>query len=128
MMSYVIKIYSMRGLLGHTGFLEARVEDGGVRTSLGRLAIPLSLPEGSPLELLVRPDDLALGGPGPANARVERRIFLGMQQLYRLRMDDGSVLKALAPAEQLVHEGESLRADLRPGRHWVVFHEGKAVG
>jgi iron(III) transport system ATP-binding protein len=98
--------------LGQTGFLPARVIEGGLNTELGPLAQPVDLPPGEEVDLLVRPDDLSLVEDSLGPARVYRRVFQGMHMLYRVRLPSGRKLDVLAPHTLFIEEGAPVRVVL----------------
>lgn len=113
--------------LGHTGFLEGRATGAGIDTELG-LVPSAVLPPGTPVDVLVRPNDVELAGDGGVPAVVDRRIFQGLHVLYRLRLPSGAAVKCLAPPDAGLSEGDAARVRLVPGRALAVFRDGRAVG
>ena len=113
--------------LGQTGFLPARVTEGGLNTELGPLAQPVNLPPGEEVDLLVRPDDLSLVEDSLGAARVYRRVFQGMHMLYRVRLPSGRKLDVLAPHTQFIEEGAPVRVWLNPGHELAGFWQGEAL-
>jgi iron(III) transport system ATP-binding protein len=84
--------------LGRAGFLSGTVEREGVRTGIGTFE-PTTLQgltddyEGTPIDVLVRPDDLeaipvADGGDG----RIVHRQYTGSSFIYRVELDTGDVI------------------------------------
>jgi len=114
--------------LGQTGFLPARVIEGGLNTELGPLAQPVDLPPGEEVDLLVRPDDLSLVEDSLGPARVYRRVFQGMHMLYRVRLPSGRKLDVLAPHTLFIEEGAPVRVWLNPGHELAGFWQGEALG
>jgi iron(III) transport system ATP-binding protein len=97
-----------------------------VETALGRLSGSRSYPwpAGSELELLLRPDDLALDGSGHP-ARVVERAFKGAETLYTLRLEDGTEVLSLVPS----HQEHPLGAEVRVrvvAEHLILFPRSDA--
>ena len=127
--------------MGHATFVRGVAARGGraVDTALGRLEHAHDLPEGSVLQVLLRPDDLRLRAVGldagvakidPATsalAVVERRYFQGMSQLYRLRLASGERIKALGHHSLLLKPGDSVGVTLAPNHATCCFHDGRAL-
>ena len=114
--------------LGHTGFLDGTVVPGGIATELGLLPQPCSLPVGTAVQVLARPDDVHVAADGGATARVERRYFQGMHNLYRVRLPSGVAIKAATPHEVVLADGAPVRVALAGDHPLVCFFEGRAVG
>ncbi len=55
-------------------------------------------PVGSPVDVLLRPDDIVPDPASPLQARVSGKTFLGAATLYRLQLPTGSQLEALFPS------------------------------
>jgi len=107
------------GFVGSANVLHGHVVDGHVR--LGGQLIPGAghLEEGVPATAFVRPHDVrvveAAANGGSVAARVERISSLGWLSRLSLRLDDGQVLLAELPNEELggIHVGREIRIDLR---------------
>ena len=71
-------------------------------SELGRLELMNSLGPSSgaqaPLEILIRPDSIAMDGNGNVQARVVARAFRGAEFLYTLQLPSGRQVMALAPS------------------------------
>jgi iron(III) transport system ATP-binding protein len=85
--------------LGHASFLAGEVADGEVRTGLGTVSLDRvhGLTEeydGSEIDVLVRPDDVACRrtGDGEPNGVVVHRRYLGPTVLYRVELDSGDTI------------------------------------
>ncbi len=113
--------------MGHTGFLPARLRGGELETEIGIVPQSLALPEGSEVELLLRPDDLALRPDPAGEARVHRRIFQGMHHLYRVRLASGRLIDCLAPHTFRLESGDPVRLDLVAGHGLECFVDGRSV-
>lgn len=77
-------------------------------------------PQGSPVELLLRPDDIVPDANGPLQARVVQKAFKGAEVLYTLELSTGTQLLSLFPSHLNYSIGEhvGIRADVH---HLVVF-------
>lgn len=118
--------------LGQTSFVPGEVTATGIVTPLGAIEEPAgrrrSLPEGTAVEVAVRPDDVDFSPAADGSARVLSRQFTGMAYVYRLGLGDGSVVHSLQPHEVRVDEGATVVARFRgDGRALPRFHEGRAV-
>jgi iron(III) transport system ATP-binding protein len=80
------------GFVGDANFLPGTVEDGHVRCELGTIPI-LGDGEGE-VEVMLRPEALVLRALPNGQATVENREFYGHDQLLKLRLDSGRMLRA----------------------------------
>lgn len=94
------------GFIGEGVLLPARLlEDCCVGSELGTLALAGSaldtnLDNGRGVEILIRPDAVALDADAPLCARVVARAFRGAEFLYTLELPSGGKVLALAPSRQ----------------------------
>lgn len=93
-----------------------------VNTPLGNLSseVPLTWSTQTPVEILLRPDDVVYDADGPIGARVTRRAFKGAQILYTLLTEEGMRLLALFPSHANFEINEEVRLRLDVD-HLVVF-------
>ena len=78
------------------------------QTSLGDLA--LRAPADGAVEVLIRPEALVLNGASDgASAVVQRTVYHGAHQTVWLALEDGTPLKALAPAAVAWQPGAAIR-------------------
>lgn len=77
-------------------------------------------PPGSPVQLLVRPDDVVPDSESSLQARVVRKAFKGAEMLYTLELASGAVLLALFPShlDFAIDEKIGIRLDMQ---HVVAF-------
>lgn len=99
--------------VGHADFVPGEVTPGAVHTPLGVFPYQTDLPVGTPVEVMVRPDNLLLSPDPEGNATVVERRFLGPFNQYALRLSSGDFLHAGAPSTVVYPEGTRLRAELR---------------
>jgi len=71
-----------------------------VNTALGRISGNRAYPwpDGTPVDILLRPDDVLIVEESPRRGRVTDRAFLGADTLYTLRLEDGVELLSLMPS------------------------------
>jgi iron(III) transport system ATP-binding protein len=77
--------------VGHGNLLHGRIEGGVVGCSLGSLAVETAAPDGSEVDILVRPEQVGLVAADAAAVRgvVVRREFHGYDVLVRIRLEPG---------------------------------------
>jgi len=97
-----------------------------VATALGEVRgnRAYSWPPGSPVEVLLRPDDIIPGEPGDLQAVVARKAFQGAKILYTLALPDGTRLLSLFPSHDDHAVGETVNIRLKAD-HLVAFHDSE---
>lgn len=80
---------------------------GEVTTALGKVAINNHIDDGDPLVAHIRPEAIALDANSDIKAVVTKRLYLGGQVLYDLRLSDNTIVQCLAPSQQN-HQVDSL--------------------
>jgi iron(III) transport system ATP-binding protein len=113
------------GFVGEGVLMPARVVDAGhVGTSFGVLAADHCLldPPGTPVEMLLRPDDVIHDDDAAMQAKIVRRHFRGADFLYTLQLADGELVQALVPShhDHAIGQSIGIRLDLE---HVVVFEQ-----
>jgi len=102
------------------------VTPDSVQTSLGvvRGNRAYSWPAGTPIEVLLRPDDVIPGDEGDLEAVVERKAFKGAEILYTLDLDDGTRVLSLFPSHADHAVGERVNIRLKAD-HLVAFQRSE---
>lgn len=99
------------GFLGEATFLPGRLHGGMVETELGKApAAPMDGAHGE-VDLLVRPDDLALQADSNGDAQVQWSKYEGGTRLYGLKRPDGQMLRVRVSHEIHLMPGD--RASLQ---------------
>ncbi len=97
--------------VGDGVFLEGTIASTTeVKTELGIHAgdTPIELPIGSPVNILVRPDDVVHDDDSPRTAKILKRTFRGESYLYTLALPSGSKILSLVPSHHNHAIGENL--------------------
>jgi len=96
-----------------------------VETSLGlvRGNRAYTWPAGTPIEVLLRPDDVVQGDETDLEAVVERKAFKGAEILYTLSLPDGTRVLSLFPSHDDHEVGERVNIRLKAD-HLVAFRRG----
>ncbi len=96
--------------------------EGRVQTELGpvRGELTSSLAVGTPVELLLRPDDVVADSASALRARVRDRCFRGEQFLYTLALPSGDTVLAMVPSHENHEVGSEMGLRME-ARHLVVF-------
>jgi iron(III) transport system ATP-binding protein len=101
--------------LGDANILEGAVTGDEVAFAIGRA--PAHGAASGAVQVMVRPEDLALSAEAGTAAVVERREYYGHDQMITVRLDDGTVLKVR----------DLPGRDVRPGDHVGVLLRGDVV-
>ncbi len=103
--------------------------DEHVDTALGELdgALSQSLPPGTAVDVLVRPDDITIDNEaGTVRTEVLDKAFRGADFLYTLKLPDGLSVLCMAPSHDNFAIGDHVRLRL-DFSHLVVFSRGSGV-
>ena len=116
--------------IGNGIFLAGNLaSDRRVTTALGDLDSDtvLDWTQGSPVEVLIRPDDVVHDPQGSIQARVMRRAFKGAEIMYTLRTANHITLLALFPSHANFDIGDEVSVRLEVD-HLVAFARGSESG
>ena len=106
-------------------FLPALVTEGGVETEIGRVDMSVELPPGTPVEVMVRPDCVAITPRADGQGRVQSRLFEGMHYLYGVALSSG-VVHSLATHTRWYEMGATVQVTLEPDHHLTCFWDGRS--
>jgi iron(III) transport system ATP-binding protein len=112
--------------MGQTDFVPGVVAGDRVDTPLGAVRRQTRLPVGTVVEVTVRPDDVAIAPDEDAKCRVISRQFIGIANLYLIRLADGTTVRSWQPHDLILEEGAAVQASLT-GDELPVFHRDVAV-
>ena len=120
------------GFFGRADFLPAAVTPLGLETEVGVLSQRIAAADGGALdgvvEVLVRPDDVAIAASGGGQGTVLDRMFVGAEILYRVQLPSGRVIHSRQPHTATIEKGAQVTVLLAPGHSLVCFRNGRAVG
>ena len=122
--------------VGEGAMIDGIIKEGHVETALGDIYRRIEVydasgqpryceydyPNGTPIKVLVRPDDIIHDDASSQTALVVGRVFRGANYLYRLQLDDGQTVLSLV-ASHHNHEIGSRIGILPILEHVVVFDE-----
>ena len=122
--------------VGEGVMIDGIIKEGHVETALGDIYRRMEVydeagypqyceydyPNGTPIKVLVRPDDIIHDDDSTQTALVVGRVFRGANYLYRLQLDDGQTVLSLV-ASHHNHEIGSHIGILPILEHVVVFDE-----
>ncbi len=109
--------------VGRGSFIPGQVTGSDeVETELGKLKGVSQTPmdEMHEVELLVRPDDVRIDPTSSIQGKIERKLFIGTNTLYRLRLASGMHIETMLPSHEDYEIGSmhGLRID---APHLIVF-------
>lgn len=113
--------------LGQTDFVPGEVTTQGVQTPLGLLPQQLALPNSTPVEVAVRPDDLVVLPDDAGNGRIVSRQFLGIAYLYTVRLSDGTLIHSWQPHENNFAEGTAVSVQFTSAHPLTCFQQNQAI-
>ncbi|MGP5494844.1 ABC transporter ATP-binding protein [Psychrobacter celer] len=122
--------------VGEGAMIDGIIKEGHVETALGDIYRRMEVydeagypqyceydyPNGTPIKVLVRPDDIIHDDDSTQTALVVGRVFRGANYLYRLQLDNGQTVLSLV-ASHHNHEIGSHIGILPILEHVVVFDE-----
>jgi iron(III) transport system ATP-binding protein len=118
--------------LGHAAFLAGTVDGDLVRTGLGSVSMDrihglTAEYDGSDIDVLVRPDDIAAraAANGEGNGRVVNRRYLGPTVLYRVELDSGDTIGAMHNHASEVPLDEPVEVELAADHDLAWFPRGR---
>ena len=107
--------------LGTADFLPASVVGDILETEIGTLETPGSLPEGARVEVMVRPDDVAMGRDGRGIGRVVARLFQGTHYMYTVSLPSGNQVRSLQHHTACYQGGATVDVFLEPDQSLTCF-------
>lgn len=113
--------------IGQTDIIEGMIVKGGVETPFGFLPRAVTLPEGTGVELALRPEHVSLMPAAQGAGRIVSRQFAGMSYLYQVALPDGHTLRSRLPFSMRYEIGDAV--DIKPlfDDSLPCFHLGKAI-
>ncbi len=112
---------------GRPDFVPATVSTRGLETELGVVPQVVALPAGAAVELLVRPDDVAIAPSPDGRGVVKRRLFHGGSVVYCVQLPSGRTIHSHQPHTLRIDLGSRVDVIIEPGHALTCFHEGRAV-
>ncbi|MBP8000500.1 MAG: ABC transporter ATP-binding protein [Chloroflexi bacterium] len=96
--------------VGETSFLPGIVTERGVVTVLGVLPQIMRLGVGTSVEVSLRPDDVTIAAAAAGNGHILSRQFMGIAHLYRVALQDGTIIQSWQPHTLNLSPGTSVQA------------------
>jgi iron(III) transport system ATP-binding protein len=108
-------------------FVPATVDAAGLVTEVGVVRQPVALPAGTAVEVLVRPDDVAMTVSDHGRGVVKRRLFQGGATIYCVQLPSGRTIHSLQPHTTRIDPGAHVSVAIEPGHALTCFCDGRAV-
>ena len=115
------------GFLGTADFLPARSVGGCLETEIGLLAMPENLHEGALVDVVIRPDDVAMGRDRNGLGVVSGRVFRGTHYLYTVSLPSGIEVRSLQHHTAHYEDGEVVEVRLEPDQSLTCFPVDETV-
>ena len=115
------------GFFGRADFVPATVTDRGLETEIGVIPQKAHLAADTPVEVLVRPDDVKITAADEGPGVVLRRLFQGGEVVYCVQLPSGRKVHSLQPHTTGLNPGTRVAVTLAPGHVLTCFFEGRAV-
>jgi iron(III) transport system ATP-binding protein len=106
--------------VGAADFLPGLVTAEGIVTELGVFANRDALPGGTPVEVMIRPDDIGFTPRPDGDGVIVRRFFRGSETLYCIGLPSGHRVHSSQPSASMVPTGTRVHAEAQV-LHVVAF-------
>ena len=106
--------------VGQADFIPGRIHDGRVHTELGTFPNTLGGTEGTPLVVMIRPDDIRLAPNETATSRIVGRQFRGSENLYMIQLASGQIVHSSESSTTLYQVGTAVELRVSAS-HTVLF-------
>ena len=106
--------------VGQADFVPGRIQEGMVHTELGEFPNTLSSVDGTPVVVMIRPDDIHLTPNKSAGSRIVARQFRGSENLYTVQLGSGQVVHSSESSTSVYQEGTAVELRVS-ATHTVLF-------
>lgn len=106
--------------VGQADFITGHIQQGMVHTELGEFPDTLAGEEGTPVVVMIRPDDIHLLPNKTAGSRIVARQFRGSENLYTVRLGSGQIVHSSESSTSVYQEGTAVEIRVS-ATHTVLF-------
>lgn len=106
--------------VGQADFIPGVAQDGRVTTDLGDFPNHKGFPPGTPVVVMIRPDDIRLSPDPQGKARILSRQFRGSENLYSIQLPSGHLIHSAEPSTAIYPPGTSVALQIQ-ATHTVLF-------
>ncbi len=111
--------------VGEADFLCCIVEPRGIVSEIGTFQNPGAYRPGTPVDIMIRPDDIDFVPHEAGDVMIVGRQFHGSEHLYRLRLPSGARVHSVQPSTTIHPVGTRVRIVANPA-HVVAFPRADA--
>lgn len=108
--------------VGQADFIPGIAQDAWVRTEVGDFPNYNACPPGTPVIVMIRPDDVRLSPAPEGTARILSRQFRGSENLYTILLPSGHLLHSSEVSTALYPPGTSVSLQIQ-ATHTVLFKQ-----
>lgn len=108
--------------VGQADFVPGIIQQDKVVTELGEFPTQKTFPIGTPVVVMIRPDDVRVSSAGHGDATIVARQFRGSENLYRIRLRSGRILHSSEDSTAVYPIGAKVALQIFAS-HTVVFPE-----
>jgi iron(III) transport system ATP-binding protein len=106
--------------VGQADFVTGHIRQGLVHTELGEFPNTMAGEEGTPVVVMIRPDDIHLLPNKSAEPRIVSRQFRGSENLYTVRLGSGQIVHSSESSTSVYQEGTAVELRVS-ATHTVLF-------
>ncbi len=109
--------------MGQSDFMPGVVHGDFVTTPLGDLPNHHDFADGEKVDIVLRPDDVLLqpAPDGRGNGRILDRQFVGIANIYRIQLHDGTIIHSWQLHSIQIADGDPVRVVIMPGQALPSF-------
>jgi len=112
--------------VGKADFVEGTINDGKILTEVGIFPGSSRLEDGDQIQLMIRPDDIAITPDRTGTGVIEDKIFKGSEILYTVSLQSGKNIHTSTSSSNIFDIGTRVRVTADP-THIVTFKNGISI-
>ena len=113
--------------VGQADFIPGTVSKGMVQTELGEFPDTIDCKDGTPVVVMIRPDDIHLVPMEGGRSRVLSRQFRGSENLYTVSLPSGQIVHSSQGSTSVYQEGTTVELRVL-ATHTVLFQRAESTG
>ena len=113
--------------VGQADFIPGIVSKGMVQTELGEFPDTIDCKDGTPVVVMIRPDDIHLVPMEGGRSRVLSRQFRGSENLYTVSLPSGQIVHSSQGSTSVYQEGTTVELRVL-ATHTVLFQRAESTG
>lgn len=112
--------------VGQADFIPGTVSKGMVQTELGEFPDTIDCKDGTPVVVMIRPDDIHLVPMEGGRSRVLSRQFRGSENLYTVSLPSGQIVHSSQGSTSVYQEGTTVELRVL-ATHTVLFQRAEST-